>query len=102
MTQMSRMTDLQNNPSVTLDWIQCMLIQGNTQNMCAAVISPHLPPFSLIIVAESLASAIGIWLFIMFGKRSLWREWNDLIYDMRIRMNGRSGAEKHGEQFFAL
>ncbi|KAI7873176.1 uncharacterized protein EV154DRAFT_487394 [Mucor mucedo] len=102
MTQMSRMTDLQNNPRVTLDWIQCMLTPGKTQNMCAAVISPHLPPFSLIIVAEVLVSTIGIWLFIMFGKRSLWREWNDLIYDLRIKMGGRGGAEKHGEQFFAL
>lgn len=102
MTQMSRMTDLQNNPRVTLGWIQCMLTPGKTQNMCASVISPHLPPFSLIIVAEVLVSTIGIWLFIMFGKRSLWREWNDLIYDMRIKLSGRAGAEKHGEQFFAL
>lgn len=102
MTQMKRMTDLQKNPGVTLDWIECMLTPGQTQNMCAVVISPHLPPFSLIIVAEVLVSTIGIWLFIMFGKRSLWREWNDLIYDLRIKMNGRNGAEKHGEQFFSL
>lgn len=102
MTQMSRMTELTKNPSLTLDWLECMLTPGNGQNVCADVISSHLPPFSLIIVAETLVSTIGIWAFIMFGKRSLWREWNDWIYDMRIRLSGRGGAEKHGEQFFAL
>lgn len=101
MTQMSRMTHLQNDPNLTLDWLQCMLT-GNGQNICADVIAPHLPPFPLMIVAETLVSLIGIWLFIMFGKRSLWREWNDLIYDMRVKMSGRGRAEKHGEQFFAL
>jgi hypothetical protein len=102
MTQMSRMTELQNNPNLTLDWLQCMMVPSNGQNTCAGVISSHLPPFSLIIVAETLVSTIGIWLFIMFGKRSLWREWNDWIYDMRIKISGRGRAEKHGEQFFAL
>jgi hypothetical protein len=101
MTQMSRMTQLQNNPSLTLDWLQCMLT-GNGQNVCADVIDKLLPPFPLMIVAETLVSFIGIWLFIMFGKRSLWREWNDLIYDMRVRMSGRGRSEKNGEQFFAL
>lgn len=102
MTQMSRMTELQNNPTLTLDWLECMLTPGNTQNQCADTISSHLPPFSLIIVAETLVSSIGIWLFIMFGKRSLWREWNDLIYDMRVKFGTRGRAEKNGEQFFAL
>ncbi|KAI9267566.1 hypothetical protein EDC94DRAFT_601222 [Helicostylum pulchrum] len=102
MTQMSRMTDLQTNPESILDWLQCMLVPGNSQNICADVISPHLPPFALIIVAEALVSSIGIMLFVTFGKRSLWREWNDLIYDMRFRLSGRGSAEKHGEQFFAL
>lgn len=79
-----------------------MLVPGNGQNICADIISPHLPPFSLIIVAEALVSSIGIMMFVTFGKRSLWREWNDLIYDMRFRLSGRGSAEKHGEQFFAL
>ncbi|CAO3631600.1 unnamed protein product [Mucor fragilis] len=102
MTQISRMTELQDNPTLTLDWLECMLTPGNSQNICAEAISPHLPPFALIIVAEALVSTIGIWLFVMFGKRSLWREWNDLIYDTRIRFSRRGRAEKNGEQFFAL
>ena len=102
MTQMSRMTDIQSNPNLTSAWLECMLTPGNGQNKCADLISGHIPPFSLMVVAETLVSTIGIWLFIMFGKRSLWREWNDWIYDMRIRMSGRGGAEKHGDQFFAL
>lgn len=102
MTQMSRMTDLHTNPLAILDWLECMLTPGNGQNICADVISPHLPPFPLMIVAELLVSSIGTFVFLTFGKRSLWREWNDLIYDTRMRMRGRGGLEKHGEQFFAL
>lgn len=102
MTQMRRMTELQDNPDLTLDWLQCMLTPGATQNQCAGVLSPHLPPFALMIVAEALVSLIGVWLFIMFGKRSLWREWNDWIYDTRLRFTKRGRAEKSGEQFFAL
>ncbi|KAI7904604.1 uncharacterized protein BX663DRAFT_502931 [Cokeromyces recurvatus] len=102
MTQMNRMTDLQSNPALTSEWLECMLIPGNTQNMCADLIRTHLPPFPLIVIAETLVSTIGIWLFIMFGKRSLWREWNDLIYDIRISLSRRGRAEKSGEQFFAL
>ncbi|KAI9468987.1 MAG: hypothetical protein EXX96DRAFT_492321 [Benjaminiella poitrasii] len=102
MTQMSRMTELQNNPTLTLGWIECMLTPGNTQNICADLISSHLPPFPLIVVAETLVSMIGIWLFIMFAKRSLWRDWNDMIYDIRLTLSRRGRAEKKGEQFFAL
>lgn len=102
MTQMSRMNQLQNNPELTNEWLECMITPGSTQNSCADVIGSHLPPFPLIIVAEVLVSSIGIWVFGMFGKRSLWREWNDLIYDLRISFGRTGRAEKNGEQFFAL
>ncbi|KAI8979439.1 hypothetical protein BDF20DRAFT_835461 [Mycotypha africana] len=102
MTQMSRMTELEHNPTLTLDWLECMLIPGNGQNKCHEVLSQHIPPFALIIVAEALVSSIGICVFIMFAKRSLWREWNDWIYDARIWFSRNKRSEKHGEQFFAL
>lgn len=102
MTQMKRMTNIQNNLSLTNDWLKCMLTPGNSQNSCSDVIGDSLPPFPLMIVAETLVSSIGIWLFVMFAKRSLWREWNDMIYDLRVRFSRGSRSEKIGEQFFAL
>ncbi|RCH77771.1 hypothetical protein CU098_004171 [Rhizopus stolonifer] len=102
MTQISKVSELQNDPSHMLTWLECMLTPGHSQNYCAEIIGPHLPPFSLMVAAETLVSAIGIWLFILFAKRSLWREWNDWIYETRIRFTRSSRAEKHGEQFFAL
>lgn len=103
MTQIKKLTELKDNTGLTLDWLACMLTPGNSQNTCADSISKHLPPFPLIIVAETLVSMIGIWLFVTFAKRSLWREWNDWIYDTRLRFFGRGDHnEKIGEQFFAL
>jgi hypothetical protein len=102
MTQMSRITEIHVNLALTVNWLECMMTPGNSQSMCADVIGQHLPPFPLIILAEALVSSIGIWIFIIFGKRSLWREWNDLIYDLRMSFSRTSRAEKNGEQFFAL
>lgn len=102
MTQMKRMTELRDNSNLTLGWLECMLIPGNSQNICADTISGYLPPFPLIIVAETLVSMIGIWLFFTFAKRSLWREWNDWIYDARMTVGRTHHSEKIGEQFFAL
>ncbi|KAI8380511.1 hypothetical protein EDC96DRAFT_491236 [Choanephora cucurbitarum] len=102
MTQISRVTELQDNPRLLIGWVECMLTPGNTQNFCADMISPHLPPFPMMVAAEALVSFIGIWLFIMFAKRSLWREWNDWIYDKRMSFTRSGRSEKAGEQFFAL
>lgn len=102
MTQMKRMTNIQTNLDLTNEWLECMLTPGSTQNHCSSVIGSNLPPFPLMIVAETLVSSIGIWLFVLFAKRSLWREWNDLIYDVRVRFSKGGRTEKMGEQFFAL
>lgn len=73
------------------------------QNYCANVISSKLPPFALMILAETWISLIGIVVFIIFGKRSLWREWNDWIYEMRMRfITKKRHYPKQEDQFFAL
>ncbi|KAI8382365.1 hypothetical protein BD560DRAFT_323035 [Blakeslea trispora] len=102
MTQISKVTELQGHPQHLISWVECMLTPGNSQNYCADMIAPHLPPFGLMVAAESLVSLIGVWLFVMFAKRSLWREWNDWIYDVRMSLTQSSRNEKPGEQFFAL
>lgn len=89
---------METDDETILSWLECMLDPDNTQDNCTHVVSSHLPPFGLMITAETLVGLVGLWLFLIFGKRSIWREWNDWIYDMRVR--GR--MDKNGEQFFAL
>lgn len=97
-TQVNRMASLETDDATILKWLECMLDPDNTQDSCTDLVSNHLPPFGLMITAETLVGLVGLWLFLIFGKRSIWREWNDWIYDMRVR--GR--MEKDGEQFFQL
>ncbi|ORZ00934.1 hypothetical protein BCR43DRAFT_453162 [Syncephalastrum racemosum] len=101
-TQVRKMSSLVYDESKILDWIGCMLGANGVQNDCVYVLSKSLPPFPLMIVAETLVSTIGTAVFITFAKRSLLREWNDLIYDIRVSLGMRSHVEKNGEQFFAL
>ncbi|KAG0177562.1 hypothetical protein DFQ29_004697 [Apophysomyces sp. BC1021] len=103
-TQIHKMQRIGTDPTITTHWLECMLTADNNknQNSCVYVISPHLPPFGLMITAEALVSLCGVWVFLIFGKRSLWREWNDLIYDIRVTLGARGRVEKNGEQFFAL
>ncbi|KAK4515349.1 uncharacterized protein ATC70_010293 [Mucor velutinosus] len=101
-TQIHRVVSLERDQSITNHWLECMLSPGGHQNSCVTIIRDHLPPYGLMMAAETLVSTQGIWLFVIFGKRSLWREWNDLIYDLRISFGNRGRMEKNGEQFFAL
>ncbi|CAO3658864.1 unnamed protein product [Umbelopsis ramanniana] len=97
-----KLADLQNNKEVLAEWVTCMMTKQD-QNYCANVISSKLPPFALMILAETWISLIGIVVFIIFGKRSLWREWNDWIYEMRMRfITKKRHYPKQEDQFFAL
>ncbi|ORZ25447.1 hypothetical protein BCR42DRAFT_8198 [Absidia repens] len=101
-TQIRRVSDLKDDTTILDNWLQCMITPGNTQNSCVSIVSGHLPPFGLMVAAEALVSVIGIWVFLIFAKRSIFIEWNDLIYNIRVYLGGRGRAEKHGEQFFQL
>lgn len=101
-TQIHRVVSLERDQTITNHWLECMLSPGGHQNDCVAIIRDHLPPYGLMMAAETLVSTQGIWLFVIFGKRSLWREWNDLIYDLRVSFSSRKRTEKNGEQFYAL
>ncbi|SAL99163.1 hypothetical protein [Absidia glauca] len=101
-TQIRHVTDLSKDTSILDSWLQCMITPGNTQDSCVSIVSSHLPPFGLMVAAEALVSVIGIWVFLIFAKRSIFIEWNDMIYNIRVYLGGRGRAEKHGEQFFQL
>ncbi|KAI9303693.1 hypothetical protein BJ944DRAFT_182983 [Cunninghamella echinulata] len=101
-TQINKMKSITSDTSVVNKWLTCMITPGNDQDSCVGYVSPYLPPFGLMVAAEALVSVIGIWLLLIFAKRSIFIEWNDLIYNIRVYLGGRGRAEKHGEQFFQL
>ncbi|KAI8138247.1 hypothetical protein BJV82DRAFT_631602 [Fennellomyces sp. T-0311] len=102
MIQIGKMMELKYEPKAMFDWIGCMMDSKTTQNDCTVHLEEYLPPFALMITAEVLVSIIGISLFFNFVKRSLLREWNDLIYNIRVSIGMRGRVEKNGDQFFAL
>lgn len=99
-TQIHRVVTLEKDQSITNHWLECMLSPGGHQDSCVSLIRDHLPPYGLMMAAETLVSTQGIWLFVIFGKRSLWREWNDLLYDIRVSFMSRRSDKN--EKFFAL
>ncbi|KAI8332649.1 hypothetical protein BC941DRAFT_436206 [Chlamydoabsidia padenii] len=101
-TQIRRVSDLSTDVTILNRWVQCMVTPGNTQNSCVSIVSDHLPPFGLMIAAEAVVSVIGILTFLVFAKRSIFIEWNDMIYNIRVYFGRRGQAEKHGDQFYQL
>src|SRR4051812_40193827 len=76
--QVSKLEHLKTNANYINTWVNCIL-GGGTQNSCAKTISPFLPSYPLMILAETLVSMVGLWLFIIFARRSLWHEWEDFL-----------------------
>lgn len=99
-TQVTKLTTLRSNPQLTLAWIACMMSPNGSQDTCHATIETYLPPYPVMIAAESAVSLIGLWLFIIFAKRSIWVEWADWWYETRQSTKGKS--EKSDDQFLAL
>lgn len=101
-TQIHRIVSFEKDQVITNHWLECMLSPGGHQDTCVTIIKDHLPTYGLMMAAETLVSTQGIWLFVIFGKQSLWREWKDMIYDLRISFGSRGKIERNDEQFFAL
>ncbi|KAJ2955576.1 hypothetical protein NQZ79_g8425 [Umbelopsis isabellina] len=102
LVQLPKLANLRDNKEMLASWVQCMMI-NHDQNLCSSIVSDKLPPFALLITAEALVSLIGVIVFITFAKRSLWREWNDWIYETRMRFKRDTRRySKDQDQFFAL
>ncbi|RUS32915.1 hypothetical protein BC938DRAFT_473822 [Jimgerdemannia flammicorona] len=99
-TQVTKLTTLRDQPELILAWIACMMTTGQTQDTCHDAISPYLPPYPVMIAAETAVSLVGLWLFVIFAKRSIWVEWSDWWYE--VRQNMKTKGEKSEDQFLAL
>ncbi|KAG1455912.1 hypothetical protein G6F46_009161 [Rhizopus delemar] len=101
-TQINKMKTLVKDNSIKLNWIECMISPDGSQDNCTEDIRDYLPPFGVMIAAEAYVSSLGIWLAIVFGRMSLFRDWNDLLYDLRLFFTSRGSLKARNEQFFAL
>ena len=102
MIQINKMMGLKREPTAMYEWIGCMLDPDTHQNDCSHLLQDYLPPFPLMIMAEVLVSILGISLFLNFVKRSLLREWNDYIYNIRVKFQRGRRAQRNGDQFYVL
>ncbi|KAI8063197.1 hypothetical protein BC940DRAFT_358161 [Gongronella butleri] len=98
-----QMTEVDAMLHVLDEWIACMLDPTTAnQDACVAIVAPIMPPLGILMAAEVIVSVIGILIFIIFAKRSLFVEWNDLIFKIRVSIGGRGHGNKRGEQFYQL
>ncbi|KAI9317223.1 hypothetical protein BX666DRAFT_2027312 [Dichotomocladium elegans] len=102
LIQIRKMTILKDDRNAILPWLTCMMTYGNTQDDCTSKLSDYMPPFGLMVFAESLVSLMGVSLFLNFFKWDLLREWNDFFYNIRFSLRRRRDPEKNGDQFIAL
>ncbi|KAG0302125.1 hypothetical protein BGZ98_007762 [Dissophora globulifera] len=78
------------------------LMTGATHDTCADQLSPHLPPYGLMIAAEFLVSTIGAVNFIVFFKATLLSEWADWFGSIGYLMSGKRRQKKEQDQFFVI
>ncbi|KAG0328241.1 hypothetical protein BGZ99_005759 [Dissophora globulifera] len=84
-----------------IQFVGC-LMTGATHDTCADQLSPHLPPYGLMIAAEFLVSTIGAVNFIVFFKATLLSEWADWFGSIGYLMSGKRRQKKEQDQFFVI
>ncbi|KAF9917279.1 hypothetical protein BX616_001487 [Lobosporangium transversale] len=87
--------------SHVLEFVFC-LRTGNPHDSCADVLAPHLPPYGLMIAAESVVSSVGTVIFIVFFKPALVIEWGEKFSSLGYLLSGKGKQKKEQEQFFVI
>lgn len=84
-----------------LGFVTC-LKAGKGHDVCADELAPFLPPYGMMIAAESVVSAIGTVIFIVFFKPALVREWGDKFASIGYLISGKGKLKKEHDQFFVI
>ncbi|KAI7817207.1 hypothetical protein BC939DRAFT_336023 [Gamsiella multidivaricata] len=82
-------------------FVYCLKV-GKAHDTCADELSPYLPPYGLMIAAESVVSSIGAVIFIVFFKPALVREWGDKLASLGYLLCGKRKLKKEQDQFFVI
>ncbi|KAG0332242.1 hypothetical protein BG004_001330 [Podila humilis] len=82
-------------------WQLCIFLQLGDQEQCGKrYAAGHVPDFIFMIIAEGLVSTTGIWIFLLFFKRSLMAEWRELMSGWSCF--GRKKRSREDEQFYVI
>ncbi|CAG8660991.1 16607_t:CDS:2 [Acaulospora colombiana] len=85
------------NKNFLVDWLIC--IQSNRgQNECSKIADGYMPSLGLLLMAEFLASLIGIWLLAIFSNSAMWNGWSRWFGE-KLRTRPKIEAP---EQFLAI
>lgn len=105
VVQVEKFNAAKENAAVVGEWLACVVSNPTSpQDNCADIIGPYIPSYGVVIFTETLVSMVGLWLFVVFMRKSLLQEWQDWIYDINIfRANPRNNSKSEkDEQFFSL
>ncbi|KAF9917146.1 hypothetical protein FBU30_000928 [Linnemannia zychae] len=78
------------------------LMAGNSHDDCADDLAPYLPPYGLMLAAEFLVSAIGTFIFVVFFKMTLVREWGEWFSSIGYIFGGKKRQKQEQDQFFVI
>ncbi|KAG0316304.1 hypothetical protein BGZ99_006954 [Dissophora globulifera] len=83
-------------------WQICIFTKQGNQEQCAEQFAKgHIPDLILMMVAEGLASTPGLWIFLLFFKKSVMNEWRELVRGW-ICCGGRRSRKREDAQFYVI
>ncbi|KAI1319837.1 hypothetical protein EDD11_002831 [Mortierella claussenii] len=83
-------------------WQLCIFTQAGNQEQCGSWYAKgHVPDFVFMMVAEGLSSTTGLWIFLLFFKKSLIAEWREHISGW-ICCGGRRNRKREADQFYVI
>ncbi|KAF9378095.1 hypothetical protein BGX21_002996, partial [Mortierella sp. AD011] len=84
-------------------WQLCIFTQQGDQEQCGRQFATgNVPDFAFMMVAEGLVSTTGLWIFLLFFKKSLAMEWRDLISGWACCCSGRRSRRREEDQFYVI
>ncbi|KAF9580658.1 hypothetical protein BGW38_002606 [Lunasporangiospora selenospora] len=82
-------------------WKVCILTRQGSQEECGnRFATGHVPDFLFMMITEGLVSTTGLWIFLLFFKKTLMMEWRDYMAGW-ICCGGRN-RRREAEQFYVI
>ncbi|KAK3819511.1 MAG: hypothetical protein J3Q66DRAFT_280877 [Benniella sp.] len=83
-------------------WQLCIFTKAGTQEECGHRFAKgHVPDFVFMMIAEGLVSTTGLWIFLLFFKKSLMMEWKEYMSGW-ICCGGRRHRRRAEDQFYVI
>ncbi|KAI8602179.1 hypothetical protein EDD21DRAFT_304099 [Dissophora ornata] len=83
-------------------WQICIFTKQGDQEQCGNQFAKgNVPDFILMMVAEGLVSTTGLWIFLLFFKESIWKEWREYISGW-VCCGRRKNRKKEEAEFYVI